>query len=160
RTYEPGDVFAEAIVHRAVGADLAVFLAYAGTTPRGTIGIDYVMRSSVDTSEAAVTQMFETAWQNVRSGLQVDAHEAEGVKIFAFSHPSDMATSALGLPEFYEQARGWLGQDDLFVAFTDPAHLFVTVPESQVVGKLCRAVEQSDYWGSVALTPACYHLNA
>jgi hypothetical protein len=160
RTYEPGDVFAETVVHRSIGADLAVFLAHVGSTPRNTIGIDYVMRNSIDASEETINGLFETAWQNLRSGLQVSVGEAAGEKIFTFSHPSNMAASALCLPDFYDQVRSWLGQEEVFVAFTDPANLFVALPDSQVAEKLRQAVEHSDYWGAVALTPACYCLNS
>jgi hypothetical protein len=159
RTYEAGDGFAKAIVHRVVGADLAVFLAHVGPTLNGTIGIDYVMRNSVELSAQSLNGLFEMAWQNIGNGLQVNVQEGSGERVFALSHPRGMGASALCLPDFYDQARSWLGREELFVAFTDPDNLFVTLPNSPAADKLRQAVEQSRYWGAVALTPACYHLS-
>lgn len=159
RTYEAGDGFAGAIVHRVVGADLAVFLAHVGSTPSGTIGIDYMMRNSVEPSAQSLNGLFETAWQNMGNGLQVNVQEGGGERVFALSHPRGMGASALCLPDFYDQAHSWLGREELFVAFTDPDNLFVTLPNSPAAAELRQAVEQSGYWGAVALTPACYHLN-
>lgn len=160
RTFEAGDFFAEAIVHRPIGADLAVFLAYVGPTPEGNIGFDYVTRNSVDTSALSTLRLFEASWKNLRSGLQVSVQKKDEEALFVISHPSDMGTSALCLPDFYEQARSWIGYEELFVAFPNPSRLFLTRSGSPLISTLRQAVEQSAYWDAVALTPACYILNS
>ena len=159
RSYAPDDVFMQIGVYRPIATDLAVYLAHVGMTPRNTVGIDYVMRASIDVSEQAVAGMFDAAMQNLRTGLQVNVSENGGGKLFAFTRPGYMAASALCLPDFYQQVRSWLGEE-VFVAFPDPDNLFVTLPQSRFAITLRQTIEQSNYWGSVALTPACYLLNA
>lgn len=159
RSYAPGDVFMQIGVYRPIATDLAVYLAHVGMTPRNTIGIDYVMRANIDASEQAVAGLFDTALQNLRMGLQVNVSEDGGEKLFAFIRPGYMAASALCLPDFYQQVRSWLGEE-VFVAFPDPDNLFVTLPQTRFAQTLRQTIEQSNYWGSVALTPACYLLNA
>ena len=155
RDYAANDGFARTIVHRAVGTDLAVFLAHVGPTPRGTIGIDYVMQKNVGPSAESVNGLFEAAWRNLGTALQIDVREAEGGQVLSVTHPSGMASGALSLPDFYEQACSWVGREEVFAAFPDPDTLFLTAPGSPAVGRLRQAVEQSQYWGAVALTPAC-----
>jgi hypothetical protein len=160
RDYKAGDFFAQAVVHRPIAPELAVFLAQIGTTVEGNMGIEYAMQNRVESSSESIDDLFEEACHNLRAGLHVNAGEADGSKIFTFSHPSDMAASALCLPDFYDQVCSWFGQDKFFIAFTDPANLYVTAQDSPFTAKLRKAVENSDYWGAVALTPACYHLDA
>ena len=158
RHYQADDVYAEIVVHRQIGPGLAAFLAYCSAIPRDNVEIDYVQKIGAGTSEA-VDAMFETAWQNLRTGLQFSVDESSGAKLVTFSHPSDMAASALGLPEFYQQTCSHLGQDELFVAFSDPATLFATLPNTPAADTLREAVAQSNYQGAVTLIPACYILN-
>jgi hypothetical protein len=103
-----------------------------------------------------------------RGGLCEPAEAAEGRGrnvngeiVYFFKHPLDHGASALCLPEFYGKASALAGSPDLFVGFTDPSELFVTLPgNTELVGRLREAVVNSDYWGSVHLTPACYRLTA
>jgi hypothetical protein len=161
RTLAPDDPFAEAIVHRPVGPDLALFLAHVAWTPRGTIGINYVMRHAVESSGTPEDRYVEAAYANLGKALKVEAGEVEGVKVFQVRHPLDHGASALGLPDFYANALAWAGSGNLFVGFTDPSTLFVTdMANDGVIRRFRESVRTSDYWGSVYLTPACYQLNA
>ena len=158
RHYQADDVYAEVVVHRQIGPGLAAFLAYCSPTPRDNVEIDYVQKISAGTAEA-VDAMFETAWQNLRIGLEFSVDESRGAKLITFSHPSDMAASALGLPEFYQQIRSHLGQEELYVAFPDPATLFATLPNTPAAAALRESVARSNYRGAVTLAPTCYILN-
>lgn len=161
RTYEPGDVFAEAAVHRAVGPNLANFLARVNWTPRRTIRIDYLMKHEVASSGGPEDPWFEAAYANLRRGLKVEGGETEGGKVFFFTHPLDHGASALALPDFYQKAAAVAGTPDLVVGFPDPSTLFVApAGNADAIEKLRELVVTSGYWGSVSLTPACYHLDA
>jgi hypothetical protein len=156
RTYDPADAFAEVVVHRPVGANLAVFLAHVRPTPRGTQGIDYLMRKKLEESGGDAEDCFTAAWTNLARGLRVDAYDVEGERVFGLSRPGGLSSSALGLPDFYANATGWVGAKEFFVAIQNPDALLIAPMGSPATPKLQAAVEQSDYWGAVYLTPACY----
>lgn len=155
RDFDPRDVFAKTMVHWPVGPNWAVFLAHVGLTEHGTLGVEYVLKHSLEESSQDSDELFEVAWQNLASGLKIEGGETDGVRILELSHPQGLVAGAIGLPDFLVQACSWIGQPSIFVAFTSPDQLFVTSPGTPIAEKLRDSVVKSDYWGSVALTPAC-----
>lgn len=160
RNDDDGDMMAEIGVYREVGAGLAISLANVGMTSRGTIGIDYLMRGDIEDGEEVREQLFNEAWDNLRKGLKIQGGETQvGGKLITISHPSDHAASAISLPDFYDQASAWLEVDKVFVAIPDPGNLLLAAPDSKIVDDVTQMVLASEYWGAVALTPACFHLS-
>jgi hypothetical protein len=161
RTIEQGDGFAAMTVNRAVGPGLGFFLAHVNWTPRRTIGTRYVMKHDVESLGKSADELMALACRNFASGLQVEAAEVEGERVFVVKHPLDMGASAVGLPDFHANASRWVGADELFIGFPDPSALFVTgMSNTKAIARTRQAVLTSDYWGAVALTPACYRLDA
>jgi hypothetical protein len=160
RTTEPADFFAEATVNRPVGPGLGVFLAHVNWTPRQTIGTRYVMNRDVKSLGKSADELMAIAFRNFASGLQVEAGEIEGERVFLVKHPLDMGASAIGLPNFHANASGWAEAGELFVGFPNPSVLFVTrLSNTKAFAQMRQIILTSDYWGAVALTPACYHLD-
>jgi hypothetical protein len=161
RTSEPGDDFMQMIVARAVGPGLGFFLAHVNWTPRRTIGTRYVMNHDVASLGKPAGELLAIACRNLALGLQVEAVKVEGEPTFLVKHPQDMGASAIGLPDIHTNASQWVGATELFVGFPDPSVLFVTaLSNTKAIARLRQAILTSDYWGSVALTPACYRLSA
>jgi len=159
RNYRAEDIYARTVVHRVLGADLAIFLGHAGPTPRGTMGIEYVMRNSVSGDKQETERLFESAWKNLAAGLQVNKSAREGTDVFTVSHTSNLAVSALGLPDFYAKVCSWLGREEVLVGFTDREHLFVLPADSSVASKLSQIVSRGG-GGEDIVSPACYILNS
>jgi hypothetical protein len=119
------------------------------------------MKHDLQSLGKSAEELMAIACQNFASGLKVDATEVEGERVFAVKHPLDMGASAIGLPDFQSNASGWAGAGELFVGFPDPSVLFVTgLSNTKAIARLRQAIVTSDYWGAVALTPACYRLDA
>src|SRR5689334_18387488 len=81
--------------------------------------------------------------------------EADGVRLLRLFNSHGFVASAIGLPDFHTKACSWMEQLSIFVAFTSPDTLFVTAPDTPIAENLRDSVVRSDYFGSVALTPAC-----
>lgn len=161
RTAEPGDGFLEVTGNRPVGPGLAFFLAHVNWTPRQTIGTRYVMHHDVESLGKSADELMAIACRNLASGLQVEATEVEGERVFVVKHSLDMGASAIGLPDFHANASGWAEADELFIGFPNPSVLFVTkLSNTKAIARLRQTIVTSDYWGAVALTPACYRLDA
>jgi hypothetical protein len=161
RTAEPGDIFSEAAVHRPVGPGLGLFLAHVNWTPRQTIGTRYVMNHDVESLGKSAEELMALALGNLASGLQVETAVAGGERVFLVKHPLDMGASAIGLPDIHAKASEWAGADELFVGFPDPSVLFVTRwSHTKAIARMRQTILTSDYWDAVALTPACYRLDA
>lgn len=154
------DGFTEMIVNRAVGPGLGFFLGHVNVTPRQTIGTRYVMNSDLASLKKTADELFAIAHRNLASALQVEAVQVEGEQVFLVKHPLDVGASAIGLPDLHANASRWTGADELFVGFPDPSTLFVTaLSHSKAIARLQESIVTSDYWGAVALTPACYRLD-
>jgi hypothetical protein len=161
RTAESGDPFSAMIVSRPVGPGLAFFLAHVNWTPRKTIGTRYVMNNDVQALGKTADQLWSIASRNLAVGLQIEAVEVEGERAFLVKHKQDMGASAIGLPDFHANASKWTQAEEVFVGFPNPGVLFVTAMQSaKAVARLRQAVLTSDYWGAVALTPACFRLTS
>jgi hypothetical protein len=161
RIAEPGDNFSQMIVNCPVGPGLSFFLAHVNWTPRRIIGTRYVMNHDVELLGRSAEELMTIACQNLASGLQVEAGEVEGERVFIVKHSMDMGASAIGLPDLHANASQWAEADELFVGFPDPSVLFVIgLSNTKAVARMRQAILASDYWGSVALTSACYRLNA
>src|SRR5262249_52380456 len=160
RSEQPGDVFSQTIVHRTVAPGLGFFLAHVNLTPRKTIGFRYVMNRDLEALGKSADELFVVAHRNLAVGLQVESGQVEGEQVFLVKHKLDVGASAIGLPDFHVNASRWAGADELWVGFPDPSVLFVTaLASAKAIARLQQAVETSDYWGAVALTPACYRLD-
>ena len=155
RDFDPGDVFAETMIHRPIGPKWAAFLAHVGLTECGTLGIEYVMTRSLEQSPRSSDELIHAALKNLSSGLKIEGGDADGVRVLRLFHPHGIVAGAIGLPDFHAKACSWMEQPSVFVAFTSPDTLFVTSPDTPIAEKLRDSVVNSDYWGSVALTPAC-----
>jgi hypothetical protein len=119
------------------------------------------MKHDVESLGKPADELMAIACRNLAWGLQVDATEVEGERVFVVKHPLDMGASAICLPDFHANATGWAGADELFVGFPNPSVLFVTrLTNTKAIARLRQTIVTSDYWGSVALTPACYRLDA
>jgi hypothetical protein len=159
RTAQPGDGFSEMIVNRTVGPGLGFFLAHVNRTPRQTIGTRYVMNNDVQALGKSADELLAIANRNLAVGLQIQAVEVEGERAFMVKHKLDMGASAIGLPDFHANASKWAQASEVFVGFPNPGVLFVTaMSNAKAIDRLRQAILTSDYWGSVALTPACFRL--
>jgi hypothetical protein len=156
RKLEPAGLWAQTVVHRAIGAGLAVFAAHVALTPRKTIGFNWLMmREAGDAADAQVA----TACENLARGLKVERRETEDGVFFVVRHPLHVATAALALPGFHEKAAQWAGAEELFVAFTCPDELVVTaMKNAELVRELRRAVATAS--ANDELPPAGYALTA
>lgn len=159
RREEPGNIFDKGVVHRPIGAGLGVYLAQVGPTPRGTIGIDYVLQHRTDWSHLSVDAAFETAWRNLSTGLRISAMKNKGATFFAVEHSSGLAAAALGLPGFHEQASQWVGSPEVFIAIPDPSTLLAAAPGGVAESQLREAIHRAPVNGAVDLDPGCYILS-
>jgi hypothetical protein len=159
RTYDAPDPFAATVVHRPIGANLAVYLAHVAWTPRKTLGIHYLLQNNMKPPMTPETA-YRLACSNFVRGLRIEGRGEGAGRIFLVRHALDMGASALGMPDFYQNASGWAETAELFVAFTDPGTLLVTaLTNESVIEPFRKAIQASEYWGAVALTPACYRLD-
>lgn len=153
------DGFSELVVNLPVGPGIAVYLAHVNWTERKTLGTLYVMKRDVEGLGKTADELLETACHNFASALQVQGATAEGEQVFLVKHPLDMGASAIGLPGFFANASRWAGAEELFVGYPDPSVLFVTaMTNTKAIARIREAIVTSDYWGGVALTPACFRL--
>ncbi|MFT5528010.1 MAG: hypothetical protein ACI9G1_003270 [Pirellulaceae bacterium] len=153
------DMMAGVGLQRSIGAGLAIVLANVSFTPRGTIGIDYLMAAEIDDSEEAIEDLFIAAFNNLAGALQIQTKEAnDGDVIVVISHPLDHGASALCLPDLFEHGKSWLKTEELFVGIPDPGTLVMLPADSPEIPRLTESVISSEYWGSVALTPAVFKL--
>jgi hypothetical protein len=147
------DGLSPAIAHRTLAPGLGVFLAEVGTTPRGTIGIDYVMAARLEERSGDAGRLWQQAYSNLASTLEVQAAELEGQPLFFLRRAEGMAASAIALPDFSESAAEWTGGQRLMVGIPDPDTLLLCAAGSPVVRHLREATLGSPYVGAVNLTP-------
>lgn len=147
------DSLSEALVYSEVAPGLAVFLAQVGMTPRGTLGIDYVMAKAAQEQAIDVKALWAKAFSNLKDGLKVNAARHNGQTYFILTRQGNLAASAIGLPDFPAQATGWLGSARLLAAIPNPDTLMVCEAGSPVTGHLRGAVLKSTYTGAINLTP-------
>jgi hypothetical protein len=147
------DGLSPAIAHRTIAPGLGVFLAEVGTTPRGTIGIDYVMAAKLNEPSSDAGRLWQQAFSNLASSLQVDAADLDGQLLFIFNREQGMAASAIALPDFSDRAAEWTGSQRLMVGIPDPDTLLLCAAGSPVVGHIQEATLGSQYVGAVNLTP-------
>jgi hypothetical protein len=160
RSFDPNDLYAQCIVHRRVADEIAVFLAWVAPTRRGTRGIDYLLTRTVREKQVEEAELFDLANDELKEGLQVDATAREdGGTYFALRRPGGFAASAIGLPDFCDQASEWTGTKRVFVGIPNPDTLLVAAYTSPVVQSLLRWVDTSCYAGAIDLEPASYLLN-
>ncbi|MGL4553778.1 MAG: hypothetical protein ACRC33_21655, partial [Gemmataceae bacterium] len=153
------DGFGDDVVHRAVGPEFGAFLAHVARTPRDTLGIDYLMRSQLEGSPMTPDEAFRTACENFVAGLKIEGGLVGGEKVITVRHDLDLGTSALALPDFLDNASGWVGSAEVFVGFNDPTTMYVAArADGPFAARMRRSVQTSDYYGSIALTPACFTL--
>lgn len=161
RDAEPGDVFLKIMVNRSVGPGLGAYLAHVNWTPRQTAGTRYVLNRGLESLGKSIDELMAIASENLASGLQIEAVEVEGEQTFVLRHALGMGASAIGLMDFHANASQWTEAAELFVGFPNPSVLFVTKwSNAKATARLRQAILMSDYWGAIALTPACYRLTA
>jgi hypothetical protein len=153
------DMLTEVVVHRPLSAELAVFLAHVTWTPQQTIGIHYLSQAQLEGSPLSLEETFQTALENLIQGLKIEAASAGEEKVFTVRHSHDLAVSALALPDFLDNAREWTGAERVFIAFVEAGTLYITADaDGPFAARMRRAVQTSDYYDSVSLTPSCYWL--
>jgi len=151
------DLLGEAVVHRPLTPELGVFLAHVSWTPQKTLGIHYLTNQQLADSPFSVDETFQLAFDNLVAGLKIEAGSAGDEKVFQVRHSHDLAVAALALPDFLSNAQHWTGAERVFVAFLEPGVLYVTAdPQGPFAARMRRAVQTSDYYDAVALTPSCY----
>jgi hypothetical protein len=159
RREDPDSIYAQTIVHRPLGAGVGVYLAQVGPTPRGTIGINYVLQHQTDWKSTSVHEAFETAWRNFKADLKISGIKNDGATFFSVEHPSGVAAAALGLPGFRDEASQWVGSSELFIAVLNPSTLLVAAPGGLAEKQLRATTHQYTETGAVDLDPGCYILS-
>jgi hypothetical protein len=155
------DGFSAVIINRPIGPELGFFLAHVNWTPHKTIGTRYVVKRDLESLGHSAEELMALACRNLAKGLQIKTAAVEGERVFVVKHPLDMGASAICLPDFLANASKWVEADEVFVGFPNPGVLFVTgLGNTSAIARLRQAIVASDYWGAVALTPACYRLTA
>jgi len=152
------DAFVEMIVNRPVIPGFRVYLAYAGPTPTGTQGIDYVTRKSLQGTEGTEEDLWAQAYQNLAEGLVIKGVDDEGAKILFVESAKGFAASALGLPNFVDNVLSWLPAPRITIGIESPDSLFLWTADTPLTRELYRKTLQSTYWGAVALTPSIFSL--
>jgi len=151
------DLLCEAVVHRPLTPELGVFLAQVCWTPQQTLGIHYLTKQQLADSPLSLDETFQLAFDNLIAGLKIEAGSAGNENVFQVRHSHDLAVAALSLPDFLSNAQHWTGAERVFVAFIQPGVLYVTSDaEGPFAKRMRRAVQTSDYYDAVTLTPSCY----
>ncbi|HLK57124.1 MAG TPA: hypothetical protein VKU00_11195 [Chthonomonadaceae bacterium] len=148
------DDFAEMAVKRPVIPAFCLCLAQAGPTPNGSIGISYMMRGALTGADGEEEQLWTQAYQNLAEGLVIKGGEDGGSKVLYIESARGFAASAIGLPNFADNAFSWLSAPRITIGIENPDSLVLWSAETPLTRKLYDQVLQSDYWGSVALTPS------
>ncbi|MEO1444100.1 MAG: hypothetical protein AAFV33_27140 [Chloroflexota bacterium] len=94
----------ELFVTRSLTPDLVLCLAQVGITPRGTIGIDYVMEKDAPDADTLWTQAYTT----VMTGLAVNAAEDDGHPLLVINREQGLGAAAVALPDFAQRMEGML----------------------------------------------------
>lgn len=147
------DGLSSAIEHVSLTPELGLFLAYVGTTERGATGIEYVTHTMIKERRLQVTTLWDEARSSLIHGLQVRGIQEEGQHFVALDRAGGFAASAVGLPDFVEQARTWVGDQRLIVGLPNLDTLLVCAATSPMAHRIEQIVLQSDYQGAVNLTP-------
>jgi hypothetical protein len=147
------DDFTQMVVHRRLIPELGIFLASVGPTPRGTIGIDYLMSAKARSENMNLNALWNEAFSNLKMGLNVSAAGRNNERYFIVKRQGNIASSALALPDFFEQAMQWVGNREIQIAVPDPDTLLLCAARSPVARDLKNAALQSQYVGAVHLTP-------
>jgi hypothetical protein len=152
------DAFADILVNRPVIPGFRLYLAYAGPTPAGKMGIDYVTRKSLQGVEETEDALWTQSYRNLADGLVIKGVDDEGAKILFIESANGFAAAALGLPNFVENARSWLPVPRLTIGIESPDSLFLWSADTPLTRELYQKTIQSNYWGAVALTPSILSL--
>ncbi|MEL6271627.1 MAG: hypothetical protein AAFU54_22475 [Chloroflexota bacterium] len=139
----------ELFVTRSLTPDLVLCLAQVGITPRGTIGIDYVMEKDAPDADTLWTQAYTT----VMTGLAVNAAEDDGHPLLVINREQGLGAAAVALPDFAQRMEGMLNTPRLYVAIPEPNTLLAVAADSPIAEKIQQMALNSDYSGAVALTP-------
>lgn len=92
------------MAHRTLTPELGVFLGEVGTTPRGTIGIDYVMVAKLQEPIGDAGRLWQQAYANLAGSLEVEVAELDDQPLFILKREEGMAASAIALPDFSDRA--------------------------------------------------------
>ncbi|MFQ3592266.1 MAG: hypothetical protein SNJ82_03635 [Gemmataceae bacterium] len=153
------DILSQAVVHRPLTPELGVFLAYVSMTPQQTLSIHYLTNQQLADSPLPLDETFRLAFENLIAGLKIEAGTAGLEKVFTVRHSHDLAVAALALPDFLANAQQWAGVERVFLAFVEPGVLYLTADaDGPFASRMRRAVQTSDYYDAVSLTPSCYLL--
>jgi len=142
------------------GAGLASALADVQRKEDGAVGIHYLLRANV--ADETLNERLKTLGNNVAHHLQIEGGELEnGERLISITHALHHGSSVLMLPDFHAQACGWLDCPTIFVGLINPDQLMITNAEhSAARTEITRMVLESNYMGSVPLTPATFELSS
>jgi hypothetical protein len=147
------DDLAGEVLQTAITPELAVYLANVGVTPRGTLGIDYVMQKAVTEQGADLQALWEQAFKNVMKGLAVNGAEDNGHPLLVINREQGLAAAAVGLPDFTGRIAGMLNAPQFYVAIPDPNTLLAVDANSPIAEKIQQVALSSEYNAALAFTP-------
>jgi hypothetical protein len=111
---------------------LHVAMATVAMTPQGRIGMNHV--TSAQLGDQPVSEMLGAATSRLASGLRVDGHTDPGRPdkghLLVMRREGPCASSAVALPDFYQQMAAALGDDHLLVGLPDPDTVLVSRTDS------------------------------
>jgi hypothetical protein len=155
------DNYAELVAHIPLTPNIGIFLANVGFTERGTIGIDYVMKKTVQEQRIDLKAMWGQAFSNLARELKVNVAESKnGQRYFILQREQGLAAAAIGLPDFSKQAETWLNTKQLLTSIPDPNTLIICAANAPIAQEVKQLALQSDYVGSVInLTPSVLYID-
>jgi hypothetical protein len=151
--------FSEIIVNLPLTPEYSLFLANVGWTPRGTIGIDYLMTQKVREGGLDQHGLWKEAFANLASGLNVNVIKHKGHPLFIVSRPDGLAAAAVGLPNFADKAEGWVKSRHVMIGIPDPGTVMVCAAESPVMSHVRDTIKGAQYSGTVDLTPCLMRID-
>jgi hypothetical protein len=128
RPMVPDDPMVQIVVHRPVTAKLAIFLAHAAPTPRGTVGLSWLLTRDVAPAGEDSPSPFDEAMNNLTSGLHVKAMgKGRTVDYVLMQRDGGFAASILADPGLHGRATGWVG-DSRILAIAPDRDTLVLMP--------------------------------
>ncbi|SDM55324.1 hypothetical protein SAMN04489726_2206 [Allokutzneria albata] len=128
-----------------IPGQLYVTLARCAPTPRGTIGMNHVLRNQVEDEE--FVELAVEAMGNLRDGLQVNCTNPPGVPggLVQLDRPGGFVTSMVAEPNFHARMSDIVGAERLLAALPCPDVLYVAGVDSEWADKLREMVTESTH---------------
>lgn len=128
---------------------LYLLAARVAPTPRGTLGMSWVMRNQVDSGEVDFDEVLTEAFSNLSDGMRIGVGESEDrterLLSFEGQTPTFMPAAAIAAPDFHEQLVELLGGDRFVAGISCHDKLHVVRADSSWLGDLERMVFAADH---------------